>query len=367
MKINGEHYQSIWETNSEVDSISIIDQRFLPHKFFVTELSTFDDFCFAIKEMLVRGAPLIGIVAAYGCYFAIKNALTNDLDKELQIAAEKLLSTRPTAVNIKFAVERVITEIGKLANVEAKIGKSLEIARKLRSEDIEICRKLGQHGVRIIKEIYEKKGSTVNVLTHCNAGWLATVDYGTATAPIYFARDAGIPLHVWIDETRPRNQGAKLTAFELLHENIPHTLIVDNAGGLLMQKGMVDLVIVGTDRTSLNGDVANKVGTYLKALAAYDNNVPFYVAVPSSSIDFDIEDGLHNIPIEERDEKEVKYAEGLAGDEIANVLICPKETPALNYAFDITPARLVTGFITERGVCRPNKESILNLFPENRK
>lgn len=367
MKINGKYYRTIWETNSKVDSISIIDQRFLPHKLVIAKLSSLDDFCFAIKEMMVRGAPLIGVVAAYGIYFAIKDASSDNFDKQLKIASEKLLSTRPTAVNIKFAIEQIIHKISKLQTVEEKIAGSLETARKLLTDDIETCRKLGAHGVEIIKEVYEKKGSTVHILTHCNAGWLATIDYGTATAPIYLARDMGIPIHIWVDETRPRNQGAKLTAFELLHENIPHTLIVDNLGGLLMQKGMVDLVLVGTDRTTLDGDVANKVGTYLKALAAADNNIPFYVAVPSSSIDFKIEDGLRNIPIEERSQDEVKYINGLVKNSVENVLICPKETNALNYAFDITPSRLITGLITERGICQPNKESILELFPEKRK
>ncbi len=367
MKINGKHYQTLWETNSKVESISIIDQRFLPHKLVIAELSTLDDFCFAIKEMMLRGAPLIGVASAYGVYFAIKDASFDDFDKQLQIASEKLLSTRPTAINIKFTIEQIMLEIGKLDTIEAKIARSLGMARKFATDDIETCRMLGVYGVEIIKEIYEKKGGIVNILTHCNAGWLATIDYGTATAPIYLARDMGIPIHVWVDETRPRNQGAKLTAFELLHENIPHTLIVDNLGGLLMQKGMVDLVLVGTDRTTLNGDVVNKVGTYLKALAAFDNNIPFYVAVPSSSIDFEIEDGLHNIPIERRSQDEVKYIDGLGKDGVESVLICPKETNALNYAFDITPSRLITGLITERGICQPNKESILELFPEKRK
>lgn len=367
MKINGKHYRTIWETNPKVDSISIIDQRFLPHELIIAELSTLDDFCFAIKEMMVRGAPLIGIVAAYGVYFGIKGASLDNFDKKLQIASERLLSTRPTAINIKFTIERIMLEISKLDTIEAKIVRSLEMARKFVTDDIETCWKLGIHGVEIIKEIYEKKSSVVNILTHCNAGWLATIDYGTATAPIYLARDMGIPIHVWVDETRPRNQGAKLTAFEFLHENIPHTLIVDNLGGLLMQKGMVDLVLVGTDRTTLNGDVVNKVGTYLKALASFDNKVPFYVVVPSSSIDFAIEDGAHNIPIEERSQDEVKYIDGLGKDGVENVLICPKETNALNYAFDITPSRLITGLITERGICQPNKESILAMFPEQRK
>jgi methylthioribose-1-phosphate isomerase len=267
-------------------------------------------------------------------------------------------------VNLRNAIQGCLSEISKEADNDAKVSAILNYARHLWNSDIEVCKKIGSFGMELLKEIYNRKRDTVNLLTHCNAGWLATIDYGTALSPVYFARDAGIPLHIWVDETRPLNQGARLTAFELLHEGIPHTIIADNTGGYLMQKGMVDIVIVGTDRTTRTGDVANKIGTYLKALAAKDNGIPFYVALPSSSIDWNISDGVREIPIEERDPSEVKYVLGKVNESIANVLICPEESLAKNYAFDITPARLVSGLITERGICTASEEGLLSLFPE---
>ena len=364
MKIYGKHYQTIWETDERVSSVSIIDQRLLPFEFKIVQLSKLEDFLFAIKEMQVRGAPLIGVTTAYALYFAVRDVPSSKFEDALGSSIEKLLSTRPTAVNLRNAIQGCLSKISKEADKEAKVNAILSYARNLWSSDIEICKKIGFLGMELLKDIYNRKRDTVNILTHCNAGWLATIDYGTALSPVYFARDAGIPLHIWVDETRPLNQGARLTAFELLHEGIPHTIIADNTGGYLMQKGMVDIVIVGTDRTTRTGDVANKIGTYLKALAAKDNGVPFYVALPSSSIDWNITDGLKEIPIEERDASEVKYLMGKHKDSIGNVLICPEESPALNYAFDITPARLVTGFITERGICPASEEGLLSLFPE---
>ncbi len=364
MKINGKHYISIWEENN---NINVFDQRLLPHKIEIFTIKSSEDAAFAIKDMVVRGAPLIGATAAYGVYLALKEAFTKKNQEEyFNKAIEKIRNARPTAVNLFWAVDRVLTEINKTNSPEEKIQTALNTAREIVREDIQICESIGNHGLKIIEEIARKKnGEPVNILTHCNAGWLATTDWGTATAPIYKAHRKGIKVHVWVDETRPRNQGAKLTAFELLQEGVPHTLIVDNTGGLLMQYGKVDLVIVGTDRTTLTGFVANKIGTYLKALAAKDNNVPFYVAVPSSSFDTKIQDAIKEIPIETRNENEVKYVRGeTEKGEIVDVLICPSETPALNYGFDITPPQYVTGLITERGICKPNKDSILELFPE---
>jgi methylthioribose-1-phosphate isomerase len=366
MKIFGKHYQTIWETDESISSVSIIDQRLLPFEFKIVQLSKLEDFLFAIKEMQVRGAPLIGVTTAYALYFAVRDVPPSKFDNALKNAVDKLLSTRPTAVNLRNAIQGCLSEISKEADNDAKVSAILNYARHLWNSDIEVCKKIGSFGMELLKEIYNRKRDTVNLLTHCNAGWLATIDYGTALSPVYFARDAGIPLHIWVDETRPLNQGARLTAFELLHEGIPHTIIADNTGGYLMQKGMVDIVIVGTDRTTRSGDVANKIGTYLKALAAKDNGIPFYVALPSSSIDWNISDGVREIPIEERDPSEVKYVLGKVNESIANVLICPEESPAKNYAFDITPARLVSGLITERGICPASEEGLLSLFPEKK-
>jgi methylthioribose-1-phosphate isomerase len=354
MKINKHPYEGIWLDENQ--KVQVIDQRFIPFELKILELMNLDDAVFAIKEMVVRGAPLIGVTAAFGMYLAIKEGI------DPQKASKKLKASRPTAVDLEKNVDKVLLAIKDSDN---PLGDSLKEAMQLKEETINQCKKIGLHGLKLIEDIYDKNGKKpVNILTHCNAGWLATVDYGTATAPIYLAHNKGIPVHVWVDETRPRNQGAFLTTYELGQHGVPHTLIADNTGGHLMQHGMVDVVIVGTDRTSRNGDVANKIGTYLKALAAFDNQIPFYVAAPSSSIDFNLTDGIKNIPIETRDEKEVKYMRGLAKNKISEFLICPAETPAANYAFDVTPARLIKGLITERGICAANEEAILSLFPE---
>ncbi|MFN3305851.1 MAG: S-methyl-5-thioribose-1-phosphate isomerase [Candidatus Kapaibacteriota bacterium] len=364
MRINGKHYQTIWETDERPSSVAIIDQRFLPHELKIVELKDLEEFVLAIKEMLVRGAPLIGVLTAYALYFAVRYLDKVDFDEKFAYASKLLLGSRPTAVNLKNSIELCQKAISKFSNIDDKKALLLSTARKLRSDDIEICKKIGEHGSQLLEEIYLRKKGTVHVLTHCNAGWLATIDYGTALSPIYFARDRGVPLHIWVDETRPRLQGANLTTFELLHEHIPHTLIVDNTGGLLMQKGLVDIVIVGTDRTTRKGDVANKIGTYLKALSAFDNGVPFYVALPSTSIDWTITDAFSEIPIEVRSDDEIKFVWGKSQNELTKVLICPEGTKSLNYAFDITPARLITGFITERGICPASAEGLLSLFPE---
>ncbi|MBN1156591.1 S-methyl-5-thioribose-1-phosphate isomerase [Candidatus Woesearchaeota archaeon] len=361
MDVNGRHYRTIWVKKGDSKVIQIIDQRKLPHEFVIVDLKTVDDFNSAIKDMLVRGAPLIGATAAYGIYVA---ALDDDSDASLKKAAEKLISSRPTAIDLKWAVEK---QLAALKNSKNRIKTAFETANKIAEDYVEMCRLIGIHGVGIIEAISKKKkGAAVNILTHCNAGWLATVDYGTATAPIYEAFNRKIDIHVWVDETRPWNQGAKLTAWELGKHGVPSTLIADNAGGHLMQHGMVDMCIVGSDRTTRTGDVANKIGTYLKALAAKDNNIPFYVALPSSTFDWKIKDGVKDIQIEERGSDEVKYIEGLHEGKKRKVLIAPEETNVKNYSFDVTPARLVTGLITERGVCRANEKSILNLFPEKK-
>lgn len=366
MKINGTHFRTIWENPDNPGAVEIIDQRLLPHRFEIVELNTTEDFVLAIKDMYVRGAPLIGATAAYAVYNAAYRASgSDDFEFRVKKAAEKINSARPTAINLTWAVNEVLGALGKESGAATKIEAALAKARQIVDEDAENCRKIGEYGAEILEKISKSKnGKPVNILTHCNAGWLATVDWGTATAPIYVARERGIEMHVWVDETRPRNQGAKLTAFELGHENIPHSIIVDNTGGHLMQHGLVDLVIVGSDRTTRRGDVANKIGTYLKALAARDNGVPFFVALPSSTIDWNIRDGLKDIPIELRDPDEVLYVDGLVDNDIRNVLVPPKRSAAVNYAFDVTPARLVTGLITERGVCDADEKSILELFPE---
>lgn len=322
-----------------------------------------------ITDMHVRGAGLIGVTAAYGMYLAALEALeVNTFDDYMKKAGARLKSARPTAVNLSWAVDRQLQAIKDGKSVDTKIIIALRTAGEIADLDAESCRKIGEHGFEIISEVSRRKnGRTVNILTHCNAGWLAFVDYGTATAPIYAAFDKGIDLHVWVDETRPRNQGASLTAWELENHKVPYTVIPDNTGGHLMQHGMVDLVLVGSDRTTVTGDVANKTGTYLKALAARDNHVPFYVALPSSTFDWEIEDGITEIPIEERDADEVKYIEGLCDGEIKRVLLTPQNSRAANYSFDVTPARLVTRLITERGICSPDKNSILEMFPENRR
>ena len=367
MNVNGKNYRTIWPKQDNPQIIEIIDQRFLPHNFVVEELARLDDFVSAIRDMHVRGAGLIGATAAFGMYCAALHAPQEKSESFLDEAARKLIDTRPTAKNLSWAVRRQLAAILGIANAEERLRKAYETACLIADEDAEYCRRIGEHGLGIIREISKRKnGAPVNILTHCNAGWLAFVDYGSATAPIYAAHQEGIPLHVWVDETRPWNQGAKLTAWELFQENIDHTLIADNTGGHLMQHGQVDLVIVGSDRTTRTGDVANKIGTYLKALAAKDNNVPFYVALPSSTIDWDLYDGLQEIPIEKRSGDEVKFISGLSSkDQALTTVLCGlPETPAVNYGFDVTPARLVTGIITERGIAEPNEKSLLSFFPE---
>lgn len=358
MKINGKHYHTIWVKEGDPKTIQIIDQRYLPFEFRIQDLKTIEDTYTAIQEMWVRGAPLIGVTAACGMYLGLLN-ISEDSEEKIEQIANYLASSRPTAVNLRFALDLIQDQIKKGNSLQEKIQIAFDTANQLKADEIENCRLIGEHGLPLIEKISAaKKGKTVNILTHCNAGWLACVDYGTATAPMYLAHEKGIKIHVWVDETRPRNQGARLTAYELEQHGVPHTVIADNTGGLLMQKGMVDLVIVGSDRTSANGDVANKIGTYLKALAAHDNHIPFYVALPLSTIDFTMDNGIKNIPIEQRSEDEVKYIEGWHNDEITRVRLTPENSPALNYGFDVTPARYVTALITEKGVCKANKDEI---------
>ena len=364
MKIHGKHYQTIWlkEVNPEV--VQVIDQRKLPFQFEIFELNTVEDVFYAIKEMVVRGAPLIGVTAAYGIYLAILNFDGDDFETYISEKAKYLKSSRPTAVNLAFAVDEMLTFVFRNQYDLELVQKVLQKANDLKEKEIEFSNKIGEFGLEIIDKIYQQKKQTVNILTHCNAGWLACIDWGTATAPIYKAHQQGIPVHIWVDETRPRNQGARLTAFELGEEGVPHTVIPDNTGGHLMQHGMVDLVIVGSDRTTATGDVANKIGTYLKALAAKDNNIPFYVALPSSTFDFEMSDGVKEIPIEQRDSAEVSEIEGWTENGFQTVRLISGKSEAANFGFDVTPARLVTGLITERGICKANKVSILKLFPE---
>lgn len=363
MNVGGKHYRTIWVKEGDRKTIQIIDQRKLPHEFVMEDLKTLDDAAIAIKGMHVRGAGLIGAAAGYGMYLAALEAQEKGFDDFMRKAGERLKATRPTAINLPWAVERQLAATRKGKTAEEKTGIAFETANKIADEDAEFCRRIGEHGLKIIEEMSrKKKGKTVNILTHCNAGWLAFVDYGSATAPIYAAFDKGIDIHVWVDETRPWNQGARLTAWELGGHGVPHTVIPDNTGGHLMQHGMVDMVIVGSDRTTRAGDVANKIGTYLKALAAKDNDIPFYVALPSSTFDWKIRDGVKEIQIERRGPEEVKYAEGLCEGSVKKVLITPEKSPAANYAFDVTPARLVTALITERGICRASEEGIKRLF-----
>ena len=368
MNIKGKAFRTIWVKPGNDKVIQIIDQRYLPHQFIIEELETVDEMATAIKDMHLRGAGLIGAAAGFGIYLATLEAPKNDsFDQFVLRAGEKLKSTRPTAVNLEWAVNKQLNAIQNGNTIQEKINIAFTTANEIANEDAEYCRRIGEHGFKIIEEISRnKEGDAVNILTHCNAGWLAFVDYGSASSAIYAAHDKGIKVHVWVDETRPRNQGAGLTAWELAQHGVPNTVIADNTGGHLMQHGMVDMVIVGSDRTTYTGDVANKIGTYLKALAAHDNNIPFYAALPSSSIDWQMENGLKEIVIEERNGDEVKYMEGLCDGEIKKVLLTPENSKVANYGFDVTPARLVTGIITERGICKANKESILNLFPEKK-
>ena len=365
MKANGRQMRPIWlDENQKV--VKIIDQRRLPHEFIIEDLKTVNDVIRAIKDMYVRGAPLIGATAAYGVYLATLNSPNLTINEDYLVKeCNKIKSARPTAVNLVWAVDRVLAELSKAENALKLIDAAKKEAEKIADEEAENCRKIGEYGLKLIEEISRsKKGETVNILTHCNAGWLACVEYGTATAPIYAAFDSDIDVHVWVDETRPLNQGARLTAWELGEYGVKHTVITDNAGGHLMQHGMVDMVIVGTDRTTYTGDVANKIGTYLKALAAKDNNIPFYVALPSSTFDWSLRNGIKEIPIEKRDPDEIRYIQGLDNNTISSVLVPPPKSPVANYAFDVTPARLVTGFITERGICKATEDDVKRLFPE---
>jgi methylthioribose-1-phosphate isomerase len=360
MKIDGVPYRTLWPGDGG-DRLVIIDQTRLPHRFETVELADVDDVARAILTMQVRGAPLIGATAAYGIWLALRR---DPSDAALADAIAMLARQRPTAVNLRWALEEMRKSVAGLP-VDARAGAAFEKARAIADDDVETCRRIGTHGAPLIRAIAEKKrGAPVDILTHCNAGWLACVDWGTATSPIYQAHDAGIPIHVWVDETRPRNQGAALTAYELGRHGVPHTIIADNAGGHLMQHGRVDLCIVGTDRVAANGDVANKIGTYLKALAAHDNGVPFYVALPYSTIDWTVASGSE-IPIEERDASEVLAMQGRLPDgTVATFEIAAPGSPAANPAFDVTPARLVTGLITERGIAPATRDGLLSLYPE---
>ncbi len=378
MLVDGKPYRTVWMGEDGV-SVEIIDQRKLPFAFEVVTLRSTEEAARAILEMFVRGAGCIGAVAAHGMYLAaLECANAGHFDELFYEKGEELKATRPTAVNLAWAVDRQVAAVAGVSDSDGKIALAKKTAIEVADEDASWCRAIGEHGLALIEAIAAKKspGETVNILTHCNAGWLAFVDYGSATAPIYAAHDAGIPVHVWVDETRPRNQGARLTAWELGQHGVPHTVIPDNVGGHLMQHGKVDLVITGTDRTTFTGDVANKIGTYLKALAAHDNGVPFYVALPSSTFDWEIRDGVAGIPIEERSGAEVSCISGVptgaVSDEVAEVggeievNLVAKGSPVANYSFDVTPARLVTGLITERGVCEASESSVLSLFPEKR-
>jgi methylthioribose-1-phosphate isomerase len=354
-------FRTIWLKPDDPSIVQIIDQRLLPHEYRVHDLQCWQDGLIAIRDMYVRGAPLIGATAAWSLYLA---AFHED-SAAVREAASALLESRPTAVNLHWAIERILCIVDSTDD-ESKLADVIRAdAEAICNEDIDICRGIGQHGLMLLEDLAHKKGGgTVNVLTHCNAGALATINWGTATAPIYFAHQQGLDVHVWVDETRPRNQGSQLTAWELAQNGVPHTLIVDNAGGHLMQHGQVDIVITGTDRTTRTGDVANKIGTYLKALAAHDNDVPFYVALPSTTIDWNIRDGVSEIPIEERAAEEVSHIQGMADDTTCIVRTTALGTPVSNYSFDVTPARLVTGLITERGICEASETGLTGLFPE---
>ncbi|MEE8274998.1 MAG: S-methyl-5-thioribose-1-phosphate isomerase [Alphaproteobacteria bacterium] len=362
MKVDGRYYRTIWLAD-DGRAVEIIDQTALPHAFVTRRLESLDDAVEAIRVMRVRGAPLIGAAAAYGVCLALAD---DPSDANLARAREALAATRPTAVNLRWALDDMVARLEPMAPAE-RAAAAYARAGEICDEDVAISRAIGEHGAKVIADAFDETGKPVNVLTHCNAGWLATIDWGTALAAVYVAHDAGVPLHVWVDETRPRNQGAGLTAWELGRHGVAHTVIVDNAGGHLMQHGKVDLCITGTDRTAAQGDVCNKIGTYLKALAAHDNGVPFYVAAPHTSIDWTLRDGLAGVPIEERDTAEVTHVTGRAPDgSVVSVSVTPEGSAAANYAFDVTPARLVSGLITERGVCPASREGLLALYPERR-
>jgi methylthioribose-1-phosphate isomerase len=360
--VDGRPYQTIWMDDQ--DSIKYINQEVLPFEFEIREMHSSADSYDMIRTMRVRGAPLIGVTAAFGMYMAcLETRQHPDPLNHIREQAALIRTARPTAINLTWAVDRMMKKIANAADPEQMITVARAESLKIREEELHASYMIGQHGLEIIRELSARKnGKPVNVLTHCNAGWLACIDYGTATSPIYQAFDENIPVHVWVDETRPRNQGARLTAWELGQHGIPHTVIVDNAGGYIMQKGLVDMVITGSDRTTRHGDVANKIGTYLKALAARDNDIPFYVALPISTIDFNIESGIEEVPIEERDPDEVRWMEGLSDNGVQSVRIMPDDSPVSNYGFDITPASLVTGLITEKGICRARESEIMRLI-----
>lgn len=364
-----EKLRTLWLHPELPNTIQVIDQRKLPHEFTPVDLSNVQEVVHAIKDMIVRGAPLIGATAAYGIYFACLEApQQSDPQAYFEKALQDLANSRPTAVNLFWAINRQSKALAAISDWQEKARVALQTAQDIVEEDVEICRKIGENGLGILEELYaQNPDKPVQILTHCNAGMLGCIEWGTATSPIYQAHQKGIPVHVWVDETRPRNQGAKLTAWELEQAGVPYTVVVDNVGGHLMQHGMVDMVIVGTDRTTRSGDVANKIGTYLKALAAKDNAVPFYVALPSTTIDWEISDGLKEIPIEQRSPEEVKYMTRWTGEALQKVLITPQNSEAANYGFDVTPARLVTALITERGVCAATESGILAIFPEKKK
>jgi methylthioribose-1-phosphate isomerase len=368
MKVNGIQYHTIWLDTENNSVIQVIDQTKLPFEFKVVNIKSCEDAFKAIQQMIVRGAPLIGVTGVYGIYLSLLNIKGSEWKSKVINSAAYLKSARPTAVNLSILIDEMVGKISSCSSQEEAITIALIEANRLKQREIDWSEAIGNHGYSVIKRISKhKRGEVVNILTHCNAGWLACIDWGTAIAPIYKAFHKGIAIHVWVDETRPRNQGARLTAWELTQEGIPHTVIPDNTGGHLMQHGLIDLCIVGSDRTTSNGDVANKIGTYLKALAAADNKIPFYVALPSTSIDFSMMDGVNEIPIETRGEDEVRWMEGTnSKGEIERVQIIPDESPVSNYGFDVTPAKYITKLITERGICSADRESILALFPEKK-
>ncbi|MCU0456146.1 MAG: S-methyl-5-thioribose-1-phosphate isomerase [Bacteroidales bacterium] len=366
MQVGDRNYQSIWLERSDPPVLKVIDQQKLPFSFGICELGSVEEIWTAISDMTVRGAPLIGAAGAFAMYFATLEAgPLEDPRNHLQNAARYISSCRPTAVNLSMAVNHVMRKIEEGDPGKTVPEKALEAALEICEKEKENCREIGRHGLPLLQDISNKKdGRPVNILTHCNAGWLACIDYGTVTAPVYLAHEAGIPVHVWVSETRPRNQGARLTAWELGQAGVPHTLIADNTAGHLIQHGMVDIVLVGCDRATRRGDVANKIGTYLKALAARENNIPFYSVFPSTSIDFGIADGVKEIHVEERAPEEVTEISGIKGGEVVSVRICPDRTPAANYAFDVTPANLITGLITEKGICRADENEIRKMYSD---
>ena len=366
MNVDGKQIRPIW-LDDDATTVKVIDQRQLPHQFVVADLTRVDQVIHAIREMFVRGAPLIGVTGAYGVMIAVLQSKSADEPLQaIRQACDHLRAARPTAVNLAWGVDRVLTKVFAAGTHAERVDAARSEASAIAEEEAENCRLIGVHGAALVEAISRKKGGeTVNLLTHCNAGWLACIEYGTATAPIYEAFNRGVKVHVWVDETRPLNQGSRLTAWELGKHGVPHTIITDNAGGHLMQHGRVDMVIVGTDRSTHTGDVANKIGTYLKALAARDNGIPFYVALPSSTFDWTMTDGVKEIPIEERSPDEVRYIQGLSDGRLAKVLVPPETSPAADFAFDVTPSRLVTGFITERGICGASQDEIHQLFPEH--